>query len=397
METVLYLIIHPNLRRFFMKSNFPWQLAVMVSITLLTVSCKKVPPGSECDGQPHATVKVFATGLNNPRGLEIGPDGYLYVAEGGIGGTDSTVGQCEQIPAPAGPALGSPTGGRISRISPNGIRTTLTDQLPTTVNQFGNVSGVADVAFMGNDLYALITGAGCSHGVPNIPNSVIKVNYNGSWSHIADLSAYLKAHPVANPDADDFEPDGSWYSMISVGSDLYAVEANHGELDKISTNGDIKRIVDVSATQGHIVPTVVAYRDSNFYLGNLDTFPAPPGDSKIFKVNPNTGELTLWASGFNMILGLAFDKLGRLYVLENTVGAPFPTPGLGTIVRIDNYGNKQTIVTGLTLPTGLTIGPDGNLYVSANGFGPNSIGGGEVLQICVRECNSQPDYTWKKS
>ena len=37
---------------------------------------------------------VFATGLNNPRGLTFGPDGNLYVAEAGLGGTNSTVGQC---------------------------------------------------------------------------------------------------------------------------------------------------------------------------------------------------------------------------------------------------------------------------------------------------------------
>jgi len=44
-------------------------------------------------GQAHApepsapTVSVFTSGLENPRGLTFGPDGQLYVAEGGLGGT----------------------------------------------------------------------------------------------------------------------------------------------------------------------------------------------------------------------------------------------------------------------------------------------------------------------
>jgi len=39
------------------------------------------------------------------------------------------------------------------------------------------------------------------------------------------------------------------------------------------------------------------------------------------------------------------------------------------------------IATGLFLPTAITFGPDGNLYVSNVGFGPPPVGLGEVLKI----------------
>jgi sugar lactone lactonase YvrE len=82
-----------------------------------------------------------------------------------------------------------------------------------------------------------------------------------------------------------------------------------------------------------------------------------------------------------MILGVAFDQSGALYVLENTTNNPFPTPGTGDIVRVDQSGARQIMVSGLNFPTGMTFGPDGKLYVSIWGFGPPAIGGGEIWQI----------------
>jgi len=334
---------------------------------------------------------VFATGFKNPRGLEFGPDGYLYVAEAGPGGTQSTEGICEQVPFPVGPYLGSATGGRISKVSPAGVRITLADNFPSSsANEIigGDVEGVSDIAFIGNQMYALIAGGGCSHGVPSVPNGVAKVEANGTWTMIADLSAWLHDHPVAHPNPEDFEPDGTPYSMVAVRGDLYVVEPNHGDFLKVTTGGTISRVVDISASQGHIVPTVVAYH-GNFFIGNLNPFPIVDGSSKILKVTPD-GTVKDWVTGLTTVLGLVIDKRDRMYVLESTVNppaeAPFLTPGHGRIVRVDPSGAKTVIATGLSLPTGMTLGPDGKLYVSNVGFSPeSSAGGGQILQVNIKD------------
>ncbi|WP_204101468.1 ScyD/ScyE family protein [Occallatibacter savannae] len=329
---------------------------------------------------PSPNVSVYATGLNNPRGLTFGSDGLLYVAEGGAAGKTSTVGTCEQVPDPIGPYTGGYTS-RISKIDSHGSRMTVIDGLPSSQTNQGNlVSGVADIKFIGNTLYAVTGGSGCSHALEGTTNGIFKINSNNTWTMVADLSAFQKANPVAVPDPDDFEPDGTWYSMVAVRGALYAVEANHGEIDKISLDGTITRIADISATQGHIVPAAVAYH-GNFYVGNLNPFPIQEGSSKILKITPS-GQVETVVTGLTTVLGVAFDHDGYMYILENTTGNLFPTPGTGKVLRVVD-GNLQEIATGLFLPTGMTFGPDGALYVSNVGFGPPPIGLGQIVRITV--------------
>src|SRR5581483_6460034 len=173
---------------------------------------------SIASAQLSRNVSVFARGLNNPRGLKFGPDGFLYVAEGGLGGASSTVGACAQVLAPVGPYTGGWTA-RISKVDSQGNRSTVIDGLPSTQSGPGigsYVSGVADVAFLHHRMYALLGGAGCSHGLLNTSNQVIQVDPSrGTATPVADLSAFLADHPVAHPNPDDFEPDGTWWSLIA--------------------------------------------------------------------------------------------------------------------------------------------------------------------------------------
>jgi sugar lactone lactonase YvrE len=90
------------------------------------------------------------------------------------------------------------------------------------------------------------------------------------------------------------------------------------------------------------------------------------------------------AAGLTAVLGVAVYK-GRMYVLEMTTVPGMPGPqwaGQGKVVRVTAAGTLETVASGLTLPTAMTFGPNGALYVSNQGFGTPP-GAGQIVRIRV--------------
>lgn len=340
---------------------------------------------------------VVATGLEGPRGLKFSPSGELYIAEAGLGGTQSTAGLCTQVQAPS-PYTGGLTA-RISKIGHDGKLTTVASGLPSAVNA-GGIYGIADVAFLNGKLYALVAGGGCSHGNPDNPSGIVEVDQKtGKWTLIADLDAWLQAHPSAYPGTDDFDPDGALYSLIAHDDRLYAVEANHGQVISVTEDGTISQVIDISASEGHVVPTSIAEKNGYFYVGTLNLFPIDPQWARVLTVSSDSHfpteniargfeqdyhphHIVDAKAGFTTVVAVAFGPDdGLLYVLELSDALGYPTPGDGKVVRVLRNGQIEEVITGLAVPTGMTFGPGGKLYISNLGAAPGAAG--EVLRFDI--------------
>jgi len=356
-------------------------------------------PASEAGGSVAADWKppplspnaaVFYDGLAYPRSLKFDADGNLYVAEAGNAGEEKIAADtCPDFESAFMPYfMGNSS--RVSRITPDGKRTTVIDAIPSARDPYDWTYGAADVALMDNTVYALFQAGGCSRAQDALPNGILRGNPDGTWSSFADLSTILRANWPPKPTMDDdMEPDGMPYGLIAVDDKFYIVETNHGGLYEVSHEGQVTKLVDFTALFGHIAPTVLTYHDGNLYVGNINALPTVVGAAKVFKVSPD-GKVEVFAEGFTNILGLAFDEQGRLYVLQMSNGeTEIPALGTGRVVRLNSDGLRDVMATGLSYPAGMAIGADGALYVSQYSYdlelGRAHAGMGQILRIDVSE------------
>ena len=315
-------------------------------------------------------IDVVASGLTNPRGFTWDADGVLYVTLAGTGGSNLPTENVPIIEAFGG-FYGGPSASVVRIV--DGCPVTVADGLPSFVDGTGAAIGVSSVAILDGQLYATVDGGGTVHGNPDQPVGLYRINADGTFAVVADLSAWMRANPVAERPAADNDPDGEVWRLLPTadGRAFWVIETNQGQVLQITPEGAITRIADLSA--GHPVPTGIALApDGGVYVGNLTPFPYPDGAARVIHVAPD-GTVTDYWTGLTAVVALAMGPDDTLYALEMATGSidedPFVLPNSGRIVRYAGPESQDVVAEGLNFPVAYAFGADEALYVASPSMG----------------------------
>lgn len=318
------------------------------------------------DATPAATapVTLVAHRLTNPRGFAWDSNGDLHVSLAGSGGA-GVLG-----PDSGGGYATTGHSGIVARIE-DGNPVTVSNDLPSTTVSGERTLGPAAVAFLGDALYVL-EDANAMDFLRNSPDpdGVYRVNDDQSLTLIADTAAWISANPTSFKPA-DYNPGGEVFGMVTVGDELWVVESNNGQVIKVSLDGQIERVADLS--ENHPLPTGPAVSpNGGVYVGYLTPAPYTDGSASVVEVTPDGKVTEVW-KGLTIVTAVAVAPDGTLYAAEMATGnidkPPYIAPETGRIVRRTGADTLEEVATNINYPVALAFGPDGALYVAAAALG----------------------------
>jgi len=212
-------------------------------------------------------------------------------------------------------------------------------------------------------------------------------------------------------------PDGTVKTVAVLKPRMVEVPDNLPELPPEPLSGPVERGTtpepepDAELVPAEAVATSVTVgADGYWYVGELRGFPATPGTSEIWRIRPGSegavcdparyddhghhggkhhgrkhhrSACTRYADGLTSIVDLGADRRGGIYAVSlskaSWLQAEAQTPGaeVGGLFRITKHRHhthtKELVPGELTLPGGVDVAKNGDIYLTGPVFGPGAL------------------------
>jgi hypothetical protein len=259
-------------------------------------------------------------------------------------------------------------------------------------------------------------------GGPPDTGSATLYKWRHGWAApvvVADIAAYQATDPDPYNQADDpGESNPYGVAALKHGAALVS-DAAGNDLLKVSAGGHIKtvarilpRLVKVPEglpatdpegnptglppagtpiTSESVATSVTVGADGYYYLGELRGFPATPGTSSVWRIDPKAhnakcdwehpykGKCKLYKSGFTSIVDLAADGKGNIYVLEldqaSWLALELGAPTEGGLFKISPHRHVRELAKGkIASPAGgVDVSKRGTIYLTGPVFGEGAL------------------------
>jgi hypothetical protein len=355
---------------------------------------------------------IVASGLMAPNRVRITQRGNLLISENGS----------------------ESNGGRISLVTPGGVRRSIIEGLPAGVDNQGDVSGPSDVIWQGRTLYVLI-GAGDAE-VSGATQGTFTLNPKGVSSPL--LSALLsfrissgELDDIQSPfrlgadqhqavwdgnrvvlrneqdqtaevelvtDIRDMSPDrvSVWrasnpYSLAIRGNNAWIADASMDAILQVDLGSGRQRVVKRFGKVPNTIPVGPPVTDTvpnrllpwgdGLLVIEMTGFPFAAGNGRIEYLDPRTGEMQPFLNGLTMPIDVATQQTSgprpRIFTLEFSTAFLNTPPGPGRLMMYDTPEGKA-IKSDLVTPSGLAITDQGEIYIT-------ELGTGRLLRVRVNQ------------